>query len=235
MGDGFQFLDIILLAMIAAFIFLRLRGVLGKRMGHEQSPREELSRKKYAKSSKQEKDGALEDISEDNVIPMHDQVDMPANNLPIDNSPKGAVLREIQQIDHNFNPATFAGQAEAAYEAIVMAFAAGDRATLNDLLSEEVFGNFEQSITDRENADHVMSTDILNIISAEIVDATLFGKDAEVTVRFEAEMISQTKDPDGVVVNGDPHPHIVKELWTFSRELKSRNPNWLLITTRGAE
>ncbi len=229
MGDGFQFLDIILLAMIAAFIFLRLRGVLGKRMGHEQSPREEISRKPYTKSSKQEKEDGP-----DNVIPMNDQVDIAPQGLPIDNSPKGQVIREIHEIDRNFNPDTFASQAEAAYEAIVIAFANGDRATLQDLLSEEVYNNFDRTITDREKSDLTMSTEILNVFSSEIDDASLQGKEAEVTVRFETEMISQTKDQDGVVVNGDPHPHTVKELWTFARDLKSRNPNWLLITTRSA-
>lgn len=230
MGDGFQFLDIILLAMIAAFIFLRLRGVLGKRMGHEQSPREEISRKPYAKSSKQEKDGDA-----DNVIPLNDQVDIAPQSLPYDNSPKGAVLRQIHELDRNFDPDAFPSQAEAAYEAIVIAFAAGDRNTLKDLLSEEVYNNFDRSITDRENADYKMSTDILSVMSAQLEDAALQGREAEVTIRFETEMISQTKDPDGVVVNGDPHPHIVKELWTFARDLKSRNPNWLLITTRGVD
>ncbi|MBL4907086.1 MAG: Tim44 domain-containing protein [Sneathiella sp.] len=231
MGDGFQFLDIILLAMIAAFIFLRLRGVLGKRMGHEQSPREELS----AKSSKQDKDGGEDDGNQDNVVPLNDQVDIAPKSLPFDNSPKGVALREIHEIDRNFDPKAFPLQAEAAYEAIVVAFAAGDRETLKNLLSEEVYNNFEGSITDREKADHKMSTDILSINSAKIEEATLQGQEAEVTVRFETEMISQTKDQDGVVVNGDPHPHVIKELWTFARNLKSRNPNWLLITTRSAE
>ncbi len=230
MGDGSFFLDIILLAMVAAFIFFRLRSVLGKRMGHEQSPREDLSRKPYNKPT----DQAQED-GPDNVIPMNDQVDLQREPLPIDNSPKGIVLRDIQAKDRNFNPDLFASQAEQAYEAIVLAFASGDRDMLKDLLSEEVYRNFEQSISDREKNNLVMSTDILAVRSSTIEDATLEGRMAEITVRFEAEMISMTKDEEGVVVNGDPHPHDVRELWTFSRDLKSRNPNWLLITTRSAD
>ncbi len=235
MGDGFQFLDIILLAMVAAFIFLRLRGVLGKRMGHEQSPREERPQKPYVKSSKQDKDGALDDAGADNVIPMNDQVDIAPQSIDYGNTPLSRVLHDIHLIDRNFDPGIFASQAESAYEAIVMAFASGDRNTLKDLLSEEVYNNFDSSILDREKQNLEMSTDILSVHSAEIDDAILNGRDAEVTVRFETEMISLTKDSDGVVVSGDPHPHTVKELWTFSRDLGSRNPNWLLITTRSAE
>lgn len=228
MGDG-SFLDIILLAMVAAFIFLRLRSVLGKRMGHEQSPREEISRKPPQKTVKKDDDPS------DNVIPMNDQVDYQREPLPFDNSPKGQVLREIQNKDRNFQPEIFASQAEAAYEAIVLAFAKGDRDMLKDLLSEEVYKNFEKSIETREKDNLEMSTDILAIRSSSIEDAMLEGKNAEITVRFEAEMITMTKDEEGVVVSGDPHPHEIRELWTFARDLSSRNPNWLLITTKSAD
>lgn len=231
MGDGFQFLDIILLAMIAAFIFLRLRGVLGKRMGHEQTPREDATRKPFEKTKSKLKNQDGDDAS-DNVIAINDRVDAPRSDLPLDNSPKGLVLQEIQSKDRNFNSGTFAGQAEQAYEAIVLAFAHGDRETLQNLLSEEVYYNFEKSIEDRESSNYEMRTDILSVNESEIEDAALSGDDAEITVRFETEMISQTQDEDGVVVAGDPHPHVVKELWTFARDLRSANPNWLLITTR---
>lgn len=228
MGDG-SFLDIILLAMVAAFIFLRLRSVLGKRMGHEQSPREDISRKPHQKTVEKDDDPS------DNVIPMNDQIDYTRDPLPFDNSPKGQVLREIQDRDRNFQPEIFASQAEAAYEAIVLAFAKGDRDMLKDLLSEEVYKNFEKSIENREKDNLEMSTDILAIRSSSIEDAMLEGKNAEITVRFEAEMITMTKDEEGVVVSGDPHPHEIKELWTFARDVTSRNPNWLLITTKSAD
>ena len=102
------------------------------------------------------------------------------------------------------------------------------------LLADDVYDNFDRSIQDREDRNETMSTDIVAIHSAEILEATLDGKDAEVTVKFDAEMISMTKDEEGLVVSGDPQPHRVHELWTFARNLRSRNPNWLLITTRSA-
>jgi predicted lipid-binding transport protein (Tim44 family) len=231
MGDGFQFLDIILLVMIAAFIFLRLRSVLGRRMGHEQQPPENNQREEY----QDKKQGPVDDGSE-NVVPMNDQIDIaPADEDMQPRTPLARTLREIHGMDQNFNPDMFASQAEMAYEAIVMAFAAGDRRVLEDLLAQDVYTNFEAAITGREKAEEEMTTDILSIKSSAIEEASINGREAEITVRFETDMISLTKDKEGVVVAGDPHPHVVKEFWTFSRDLQSRNPNWLLITTRNAD
>jgi predicted lipid-binding transport protein (Tim44 family) len=230
MGEGFQLLEIILLAMIAAFIVLRLRSVLGRRMGHEQRPPEDTAGKPVSKAAKSD----LDDIP-DNVIPINDGVEIPPARLPYDNSPKGQVLNQMRKLDRQFNPETFAAQAGMAYETIVIAFASGDRALLRDLLSEEVYRNFETAIDDRERDDLSMTTDILAMRSVEITDAVLEGKNAEIPVRFETDMISVTKNSEGAVVAGDPHPHVVKEQWTFARTLQSRNPNWLLITTLGAD
>ncbi|MEH6527912.1 MAG: Tim44/TimA family putative adaptor protein [Sneathiella sp.] len=225
MDNGFQFLDIILLAAVAGFIFLRLRSVLGRRMGHEQTPPEEQKQQTI------EDDKSVD--SDDNVVTL-DGKTKPDIESPFAGTELSRTLTQIRQIDKNFDQTTFAGGAQAAYEAIVVAFARGDRSTLKELLADDVYENFETSIQDREDQEHDMSTDIVAIHSADIIDATLEHKEAEVTVKFDAEMISMTKDEDGVVVAGDPQPHRVEELWTFARNLKSRNPNWLLITTRSA-
>ncbi|USG61386.1 Tim44/TimA family putative adaptor protein [Sneathiella marina] len=225
MDNGFQFLDIILLAAVAGFIFLRLRSVLGRRMGHEQSPPEEQKQRSI-------KDDKSAD-NEDNVVTLDGKAKSPFES-PFAGTELSRTLTQIRQIDKSFDQTTFASGAQAAYEAIVVAFARGDRSTLKELLADDVYENFETSIQDREDQEYNMSTDIVSIHSADIIDATLEHKEAEVTVKFDAEMISMTKDEDGVVVAGDPMPHRVQELWTFARNLKSRNPNWLLITTRSA-
>ena len=230
MDDGFQFLDIILLAAVAGFIFLRLRSVLGRRMGHEQSPREE----KPPRPVEGHKGDFDDKPAEDNVVLLGDNA-RKTEPSPFAGTPLMRTLSDIRRIDKTFDQRTFVEGAQAAYEAIVVAFAKGDRETLKMLLSETVYENFESSIEDREKRDETMSTDIVAVHSAEITDATLEGKEAEITVKFEAEMISMTKDDEGVVIAGDPQPHTVNELWTFARDLKSRNPNWLLITTRRAE
>ena len=224
-----HFLDIILLAAVAGFIFLRLRSVLGRRMGHEQTPPEERTQKPV-----EDHKASDEDMSaEDNVVALESKTGK-VSDSPFEGLELTRVLNQIRQLDKNFDQTTFSGGAQAAYEAIVVAFAKGDRATLKELLADDVYNNFDRSIQDREDQEYVMSTDIVAIQSANIIDATLVAKEAEITVRFEAEMISMTKDEDGVVVSGDPQPHTVNELWTFARNLKSRNPNWLLITTRSA-
>lgn len=229
MDNGFQFLDIILLAAVAGFIFLRLRSVLGRRMGHEQSPPEEKARRPAEGHKADFDDGP----KEDNVVLLGDK-SKTAENSPFAGTPLMRTLNQIRQKDKSFDQTTFVQGAQSAYEAIVVAFAKGDRDTLKMLLSETVYENFEASIQERENRNEEMSTDILTIHSAEITEATLEGSEAEITISFEAEMISMTKDEDGVVIAGDPQPHKVHELWTFARNLRSRNPNWLLITTRRA-
>jgi predicted lipid-binding transport protein (Tim44 family) len=228
---GMQFLDIIILVMVAAFIFLRLRSVLGRRMGHEQEPPEERSnpthRRRQVEESKDE-DG--------NVIPMNDTIDLaPPRPRLEDLPPAMQTLWKMHEIDRNLDPDNFASQAEMAYEAIVVGFANGDKSTLSDLLEKDVYDSFEGAIDARADAGEEMTTDILSVLKSEVIDATLNGRDAEITVHFETEMISMTKDSDGVVVNGDPHPHIVREDWTFNRRLGSNNPNWLLSATRGSD
>jgi predicted lipid-binding transport protein (Tim44 family) len=230
MDNGFQFLDIILLAAVAGFIFLRLRSVLGRRMGHEQSPREERAQRPVEGHKAGDPDDAIRD---DNVVTLENKTGKPSDS-PFEGLELTRVLNQIHQIDRSFDQTTFSSGAQAAYEAIVVAFAQGDRNTLKDLLASDVYDNFERSIQEREDQNQKMSTDIISIRAADIIDATLVAKEAEITVKFEAEMISMTKDDEGVVISGDPQPHTVKELWTFARDLKSRNPNWLLITTRSA-
>lgn len=199
-------------------------------MGHEQPPREELPPKDFGKTEKSYKDDPA-----DNVVSLKDDTDLDIEEQAQTVTPLVATLRQIHEIDHSFDPRAFPSQAEMAYESIVLAFAAGDKKTLEDLLSEEVYHNFATAIDARDAAGEVMSTDILTVKSSEVDDAALNGKEAEVTVRFVTEMISMTKDAEGVVISGDPHPHVVRELWTFARSLKSRNPNWLLITTKRAD
>lgn len=221
MGDGFQFLDIILLAMVAAFIFLRLRGVLGKRTGHEQQPRDE--------HEQPEEDWDQEaDQQPDNVIKLDNREDAPEIEL----SPIDRAIADIRQLDRSFDKANFLQQAVSAYEYIVNAFANGDREMLKNLLAEDVYENFERSIAEREAAGQEMSTDIVAIKSADMLEAQLVGRTAELTVKFQTEMISETVDGEGELVGGDPHPRSVTEIWTFSKDMKARDPNWLLIATR---
>ncbi|MCS5606446.1 MAG: Tim44/TimA family putative adaptor protein, partial [Alphaproteobacteria bacterium] len=131
-------------------------------------------------------------------------------------------------------PAAFADGAKEAYEMIVDAFAGGDRDSLRNLLSDQVYENFVGAIEDREDRGHTLETKIVVINSAEIVEAEMKDKIAEVTVKFVSEMISVSRDEDGEVLPDQPDgSREVTDIWTFARDTRNRDPNWQLIETHG--
>ena len=129
------------------------------------------------------------------------------------------------------HPGPFVDGARAAYEMIVTAFALGDHQTLRNLLSDEVYDNFASAIEAREAASETLETTITTMKAADIVDAGLDGKIAEVTVKFVSDMISVSHDDDGEVIAGTSAEHEVTDIWTFGRDTGSRDPNWTLVAT----
>ncbi len=227
MGGGLEFLDIILLAMVAAFVLLRLRGVLGRRTGHEQrNPRSRIGRDRASNGQ------------DDNVISLPDQNSREQGEPEAaadDGTPLDAALTEIGRVDRTFDPGQFLAGARAAYEMIVVAFAAGDIKTLRPYLSDRVFENFNLVIDSRKQSGQVQETTLVGINDAEIVEADLRGRTAEITVKFVSEMINVTKDTAGAVVGGDPSKVAsVVDFWTFGRNTRSNDPNWSLIATRSS-
>ena len=224
MGDGgFQFLDILLLGAIAGFIALRLRAVLGQRTGHEQQRRRQMQDAAAGESP------ADTGEAQDNVIalPRRDEAEPAAN--PAQQYPE---LTKILAADRAFDPVDFMQGASAAYEMIVTAFAAGDKASLKPMLSREVFADFEQVIDDRARKGEQQETTFVGLKNASYVDSQVNGRIGEVTVKFESELISVTRDAKGVVIAGDPsRVDSVTDIWTFARDLRSRDPNWTLIAT----
>jgi predicted lipid-binding transport protein (Tim44 family) len=230
MGEGLEFLDIILLAMVAAFVLLRLRGVLGRRTGHEQrNPRSRIS-EDPAKTGQ-----------DDNVV------NLPESDTPEpepgepeaadddDGTPLEAVLRQIALVDSNFEQAQFLDGAGAAYEMIVTDFAAGDTKSLKPYLSDRVFENFNSVIDARKTSGQIQETTLVSINDAEIVEAELKGRTVEITVKFVSEMINVTRDTAGAVIGGDPSKvAAVVDFWTFARNTRSSDPNWSLIATRSS-
>lgn len=222
MGEGFQFIDIILLAMVAGFVVLRLGSVLGRRTGHEQR------RPPMAKPTR--------DRDDETVVPLPERgrQDEPSTDAPeVDVAPSAmAGLSRIKMVDRSFDAAEFLAGARAAYEMIVTAFAAGEKETLKPLLSDEVFRNFSQAIDQRKRDGHTLETTLVGIKKAEIIDADLKGRHAEVTVRFVSELINATRDASGALVGGNPNAvDEVVDIWTFARDTRSGDPNWLLVGT----
>lgn len=230
MGEGVQFLDIVIFAAIAVFLGLRLRSVLGRRTGNER-PRDPF--KPVPRDAE-----AREDTARDKVIPLPDRARAGGAEptAPVDIAPAGATtpgIAQIQAADPNFEPQAFLGGARAAFEMIVGAFAAGDAAALKPLLSGEVFDNFNGAIKARAEAKETLSTTLVGIASAEIIEAELQGRVAYVTVKFVSEQINVTKDAEGRIVDGDPSTiATITDIWTFSRNTRSRDPNWTLVATR---
>jgi predicted lipid-binding transport protein (Tim44 family) len=227
MGDGIQFLDIILFAAVAAFLVLRLRGVLGRRNGNEQTPKYDPFRKRNA-----------EETGEDKVIALPDRK-ASAETQDAGKAAEGAEagtlehgLTQIQLADRNFEPEGFIGGAKVAFEMIVTAFAGGDTKTLRPLLSNDVFEDFSGAIKSRLDNQETLESTLVGISEAEIIEAELQGKTAFVTVKFVSEQINVTRNAAGDVVDGNPGGvSTVTDIWTFARNTRSRDPNWTLVAT----
>ncbi len=227
MGGDFQFFDIIILAMIAGFLVLRLRRVLGRRDGHEGGYPDPFKENEKNKSARD---------NDDNVVRLPDRsddFDESLDEASVDvNDPVAAGLTQIKVADPSFHPAEFAEGAKAAFEMVLNGFAAGDRKTLRGLLSPDVFANFDEAISERERAGEVLEDTLVGIRSATIVEAAMDGRNALVTVKFVSEQISALRDADGNIVDGNPNEVIdVTDIWTFSRDTRSSDPNWTLVGT----
>lgn len=227
MGDG-SFLDIILLAIVAGFILLRLRNVLGRRTGHEPGPREGVKQRDPANSD------------DDNVVPLPDQTSREAAiekrkesaKLWADDSPVAGGLTQIKIADPKFDVDEFVDGSRAAYAMIVNAFAACDHDTLRNLLADDVYESFAGAIAARQQAGHTLEQSIVAIESAEVDDAELNGRDAEVTIKFVADMISALKDENGDLIDGqNTGSRRITDVWTFARDTGASDPNWRVIET----
>ena len=141
-------------------------------------------------------------------------------------------LLAIARADSAFDPEHFLKGSKQAYEMIVTAFAEGNRKLLKELLSREVMEGFAAAITDREKRGEVIDQSFVGISKADIVEAELKAGTASISVKFESQLISATRDKGGEVVSGDPQKITdVTDVWSFARELGSRNPNWRLVAT----
>jgi predicted lipid-binding transport protein (Tim44 family) len=218
----------------AVVIFFQLRNVLGRRTGNERPPFDPYTAGRSAKDapakpsenvvSLPRKRAAGEPAAEDAYASI-DAFEKPGSDLN-----KG--LRAIKDADPSFEPKTFVDGAKMAYEMIVMAYADGDRKTLKNLLSREVFDGFVAAIADREQRSEKVESSFVGIDKIAIVSAEMKGGEAHLTLRIVSELISATRDKAGEVIDGDPETVAeVKDVWTFARDTRSKDPNWKLVAT----
>ncbi len=227
--------DFITLFFLVAvvLIFLQLRSVLGRRTGNEKPPMDPYSPRDAAKS-----------LSDDNkvvTLPKKGEGDEENRFAEIDavapaGSPLNDSLREVSKTDPSFRPKEFLNGARMAYEMIVMAFADGDRKALKNLLSKEVYDGFNAAITDRESRGEVVKSTFVGIEKIDITNASIRDAEEQITLRIVSQLISATYDKDGKLIDGDAeNVSEVDDIWTFSRDIRSRDPNWKLIATESEQ
>jgi predicted lipid-binding transport protein (Tim44 family) len=224
MSDGFAYLDIIFFAMVAAFIALRLRSVLGRRTGNERQRPDPFRPTSPTPQP-------------DNVVPIPDRSQMsPADDAGSGDARGDSVksgLGAIRLADRSFDVDGFLQGAKAAFSMIVEAYAKGDKDTLRPLLAPDVFQRFATAMDDRSRRGETLATELVTTRGAEVTAAGMSGSRARLTVRFESDQINVTRNTAGDVVDGDPSRiDQVVDLWTFERDTRSRDPNWQLVETR---
>ncbi len=208
---------LIVLAGIAVFLILRLRSVLGKRVGFEKPPIPP---------------GQMPGFGAGPVIDGQALPPQTGRAVPDPRSALGERLMQIVNRDPNFDPPKFINGAETAFRVIVTAFAAGDRAALRPLLTDSVYQTFDAAIASREATGERHRTEIKAITNSVIEDAQLVGDQAAVIVRFSSEQVNVLLDVAGNAGAGNAAVADLIDLWTFERRLKSQDPTWRLAAAR---
>jgi len=229
MGDGgVQFIDLIFLAMVAGFIALRLRSVLGRRTGNEPAPPPEPFRRPERVPPARPADVLTTETNDETVV----QLPSRRRQAPTAEAGASAGLAAVEVADRSFEIDDFIAGARWAYEIVVNAFAVGDTEALRPLVSDEVMKNFSDALAARTAADQKVETTIVAIKEVVITAAAMQGRTAEIVVRLVSEIVSVTRNPTGNVVEGHPTAaREVTDIWTFARDTRSRDPNWTLVAT----
>ncbi len=198
MNNSFEYLDIILLAIIAGFIILRLRGILGRRTGHEKKDFGDLFGKKVTQGGSKKK-----------VVNL--------SSAKLDNAAKEQFIKG----------------AKKAYEMIITSFAQGDKKTLKPLLNKKIFQNFSDEIDHRKKENLKSELTFVGVKSAEIKNFEKKDNNYTFTVNFVSEIITCKKDKNNKVIEGNPDIiKTVNDVWKFSKNMWSNNPNWYLVETQ---
>lgn len=211
-------LYVIILAMIAGFLALRLYSVLGKRTGHEQQPLARAADDRptpVAVSRTIDAAPEAREVADRNIEPRAE-----------------AGLRAIVAGEPGFDVGQFLAGAQAAYRMTLEAFWRGDEDTLSELCADDVRESFVEAIAARREAGETLDNRLVRIDRAVIADAQLAGKDARITVRFDADIAAVTRDAEGNVIAGSMTDAVeTHDVWTFARTLRAGDPNWKLADT----
>lgn len=225
MSEGIPYADIIIMALVAGFILLRLRSILGDKIGNDnpsyfnKPAQSALERKdtivqldeKAAKIKQREPDPYMVKVREEAVV---------------------TAINQIKSKDPEFTATHFMEGARSAFEMVFDAFSRGDTDTLNFLLSPQVFRQFSDALNDAQKQEHKNETTLISVKANDITAAELSGSMARITVSFTSEQVHVTRDASGAVVDGDASLiHAIDDEWVFERDVTSKNPNWKVIET----
>lgn len=241
MSEAFDIYTLLFL-VLAVVIFIRLRNVLGRRTGNERQPFDPYSAPDQKRPGAPKTNEPVVALPRgrsaplgDASVPSVEDIEARLGSHAPKNSPLAQSLTALMRADPSFDPGPFLDGAKTAYEMIVMSFAEGDEAVLKQLLGADVFEGFELAIRERETRGEKVESNLVGIDRADIIEAEVKNCTAYVTVKFVSELISVTRDADGEVVEGDPKKvREVTDIWTFAREVTSKNPNWKLVATETA-
>ena len=227
---GMGLFDILIFAGIALFLIMRLGNVLGRRTGHQEPPRNIFG--------PANDDPSNDSGGDDNVVHLPKDRDRDAAEMQEEMEAEGpldAGLTQIKLADPDFDPNMFLEGAKSAFEMILVAYAEGDDKTLRNLLSDEVFSNFRQAIQTREEAGQRLEEVLVGIDGADILEARMDRSNALVTIKFVSQQAHALYDSNGAVIEGDPNKITsVTDIWTFQRDTRSHDPNWVLVATRSS-
>ena len=239
----FDIYTIIFLAL-AVFIFLRLRSVLGQRTGRERPPYDPYSTRDAVRSPATDKVVTLPPRPAA-ASRLRRRGPWRSTPPPADRWKDVAETRVERRLpawmpssaaDPSFDAKHFIAGARAAYEMIVTAFAEGDRRQLRNLLSREVFDGFDAAITEREGRGETAETRFVSIDGSTITAAELRARTAQITIRFVSKLVSATRDRSGNVIDGNAEKVTdVTDVWTFARDVSSRDPNWKVVATEAGQ
>jgi predicted lipid-binding transport protein (Tim44 family) len=212
---------IVLLALVAAFLGLRLYSVLGKRTGHEQEPVARRPIETTAQPMLRQPSASTDAAA---AIPANDisNVDMAAQSG----------IKAIANADRSFDLALFIEGSKSAYKMVLEAYWRGDKEALRFLCDDDVFDSFAEAIDGREARGETLANRLVRIDEVRVVDASYDHPMARVTVRFDADIAAMVKDADGNIIGGSMTDAVeTHDIWTFMRDVKSTSRNWKLDET----
>ena len=234
MGQDYHLIEIAFMAAIAVFLGLWLRQVLGRRTGNERRRDPFAVREQVVAPGAKKSAEAL--VGQGARTATKDEKGAGIGQVAPEGSALNKALTEIQSADRQFDVDRFVAGAKSAYQMIVEAFSSGDKDTLKPLLTDEVYAHFATAIDGRARRGETVEFKLVGVKDARITGARLEGRQAEITVTFETEIITSTKGKDGALVSGDPSTVVnVIDIWSFVRDIKSKGPDWILSSTDTAE